>query len=209
MGVYKLSAAGGLATPRTNYSSFLAGNPKVVFPSYESIATVTVGSGGSSTITFSSIPSTFRHLQIRYTARNVGTSQFSNLLSAQFNSDTTSGNYYRRHRLGGRGDNVVYSDSNSGDAYADCGLVAGGGTSSGIFDPGIIDILDYTSVNKNKTIRALSGLAGQSTDSQNDVIFFSSLYFPSTKVAIDRIDLTTSSNFAQYSHFALYGIKGE
>jgi hypothetical protein len=32
MGVYKLSTAGGLATPRTNYSSFLAGNPAVNLP---------------------------------------------------------------------------------------------------------------------------------------------------------------------------------
>ena len=36
--------------------------------SYESIATVTVGSGGSSSLTFSSIPATYTHLQIRYMA---------------------------------------------------------------------------------------------------------------------------------------------
>ena len=36
MGVYKLSTAGGLATPRTNYSSFLAGNPAVQFTAYDS-----------------------------------------------------------------------------------------------------------------------------------------------------------------------------
>ncbi len=30
MGVYKLSSAGGITTPRTNYSSFLAGNPAFV-----------------------------------------------------------------------------------------------------------------------------------------------------------------------------------
>ena len=33
--------------------------------SYESIQTITVGSGGASTIVFSSIPSTYAHLQIR------------------------------------------------------------------------------------------------------------------------------------------------
>ena len=36
-----------------------------VLNSYESIATVTVGAGGTSTITFSSIPTGYTHLQIR------------------------------------------------------------------------------------------------------------------------------------------------
>ena len=72
MGVYKLSAAGGITTPRTNYSSFLAGNAAFVPGAYESIASTTVGSGGVSTITFSSIPDTYKHLQIRYTARVTG-----------------------------------------------------------------------------------------------------------------------------------------
>jgi len=33
---------------------------------FESIATVTVGSGGAASIEFASIPSTFQHLQIRF-----------------------------------------------------------------------------------------------------------------------------------------------
>ena len=40
---------------------------------YESIATVTVGSGGTSTISFTSIPQTYTHLQLRYIARNAYT----------------------------------------------------------------------------------------------------------------------------------------
>ena len=42
--------------------------------SYESIATVTVGSGGSSYIEFTSIPGTYTHLQIRGILRNTGSS---------------------------------------------------------------------------------------------------------------------------------------
>ena len=40
-----------------------------VTSSYESIATVSVGSGGQSSIVFSSIPSTYKHLQLRAIAR--------------------------------------------------------------------------------------------------------------------------------------------
>jgi hypothetical protein len=44
--VYKLSASS--ITGRTNYGSMLAGNPAYDFlPDFESIATVTVGSGGA------------------------------------------------------------------------------------------------------------------------------------------------------------------
>jgi hypothetical protein len=44
-------------------ASAITGN--LVTTSYESIETVTVGSGGSATVTFSSIPATYTHLQIK------------------------------------------------------------------------------------------------------------------------------------------------
>jgi hypothetical protein len=209
MGVYKLSSAGGLATPRTNYSSFLAGNPKAAFPSYESIATVTLGSS-QGTISFTSIPSTFKHLQIRYIARSTNVNNFAGFIEATFNSDTTSGNYYSLHRIDGRGDGLVYASADTSVGYSRIGLIAGGSTLASGFSPGIIDILDYTSTTKNKTTKTITGLAGQSTDTNNDIVFASSLYFPSTIAAISRIDLNISGfEFAQYSSFALYGIKGE
>lgn len=209
MGVYKLSAAGGIATPRTNYSSFLAGNPKFVPPSFESIATVSVGSGGQSTISFTSIPSTFSHLQIRYIARSTNTVTFANFIEATFNSDTTSGNYYSLHRIFGRGDNLQGGSANTDVGYSRIGYVAGGGMRANVFTPGIIDIIDYASTSKNKTTRAVTGSAGQTTNTEVEVAFMSSLYRPSTIAAISRIDLNVSgANFAQHSRFALYGIKG-
>ncbi len=50
--------------------SLLAGNAYFQPTAYESIATTTVGAGGTSTITFSSIPSTYTHLQIRGIGRS-------------------------------------------------------------------------------------------------------------------------------------------
>jgi len=59
--------------------------------SYESIATVTVGGGGSSTISFSSIPSTFQHLQIRatYNFPSAGRDTAGNIISLQYGSGTS------------------------------------------------------------------------------------------------------------------------
>ena len=206
---YTATVAAVNSTGTSEYSSASNSAVPIVNTAYESIATVTVGSGGQSTISFTSIPSTYKHLQIRYIARSTNANSFAGFIYANFNNDTTSGNYYARHRLNGRGDGLVYSDASAGSGASQISYVAGGSTAASGFSPGIIDILDANSTTKNKTIRALSGLAGQTTDTNNDIGLVSSLYFPSTITAINRIDLTIpSTNFAQYSSFALYGIEG-
>ena len=61
--------------------------------SYESIATVTVGSGGSSEVNFTSIPGTYTHLQVRIIARTASAATSDGLLMRVGTSgsiDTTS-----------------------------------------------------------------------------------------------------------------------
>lgn len=159
--------------------------------SYESIATVTVGSGGSSQIDFTSIPSTFKHLQLRAYAKG-STNLYSPI---RFNGDSPTTNY-KLHELYGNGTSVTsVADSN---AYINNIL----GTN---FNGVIMDILDYTSSNKNKTVRMLSGINNNGTGS---VLFTSILWMNSTD-AISSIRFTVNTgNFAEYSKFALYGIKG-
>ena len=60
--------------------------------SYDSIATTTVGAGGASSVTFSSIPQTYTHLQLRYFGGNNANPGGSGFVS--FNGDTTDANYY-------------------------------------------------------------------------------------------------------------------
>lgn len=76
--------------------------------SYESIATVTVGAGGSSSISFSSIPSTYKHLQLRGIVRTTDTSAAAsdgNYIGIRFNGDT--GANYVAHNLYGNGGSAV------------------------------------------------------------------------------------------------------
>ena len=171
---------------------------------YESIATTTVGGGGSSTITFSSIPSTFKHLQLRYIARSAQVGNASSLI-LRFNSDTGS-NYYAYHE--------IFADGSTAAAYADSTAtlsqvdqIPAANKTASVFGVGVIDLLDYTSTSKNKTIRFLDGWDSNGTGS---VVFGSSLYKPSTIAAISTITITDAyaQNFVQYSQFALYGIKG-
>ena len=191
MGVYKLSTAGGLATPRTNYSSFLAGNPVFVPPSYESIATTTLSSS-QSTITFSSIPATFKHLQIRCLVQ--ANTSGNSALSLNYNSDTTASNYYRHALLG---DGSSASTQEAQQFYA-------GSLTDNAWASNIIDILDYTNTSKYKTTRCLAGRENNSTGS----VFFTSHLWMNTNAISTIVVSAPSANFIQYSQFALYGIKG-
>lgn len=169
--------------------------------SYESIATVTVGAGGSSSITFSSIPSTYKHLQIRGIGRTARANADDNAY-IRFNSDT--GNNYAWHSLYGTGSSVTaYAVSTTN--YAQILATSANSTTASVFNGSVIDILDYANTNKYKTVRALSGFDANGSG----IIYFNSGLWQNTS-AITTIDLAgiTGSNWSQYSSFALYGVKG-
>jgi hypothetical protein len=175
--------------------------------SYESIATVTVGSGGgSANVEFTSIPATFTHLQIRCLAQeNRATFGISDA-TLQFNSDT--GSNYSWHSLRGFGNSV----DASGNANQTAMTVADGmwGTNTGgTFGVGIIDILDYTNTNKYTTIRTLSGVDVNGTVGGYGgwIGYLSGAWRNTNAVTSIKIN-AVSGNFLQYSSFALYGIKG-
>lgn len=180
-------------------ASSITGN--LVTNSYESIATVTVGAGGSSSISFSSIPSTYKHLQIRVIERavnNVGGDD----PYIRLNND--SGNNYAWHRLTGNG-----TAASAGAASTQPQIRYGNNTAdasfgANIFSAAVIDVLDYANTNKYKTLRTL---VGADNNGSGHLGLQSGLWQSTT--AVNRIDLFPfSGNWAQYSHFALYGIKG-
>lgn len=176
---------------------------KAVTNSYESIATVTVGSGGAASVEFTSIASTWTHLQIRYLAQTTTSGTGSDNLWISFNSDTTYTNY-RRHYLYGDGSSVSAGTGQSSSTYGALGFASRAGSTS-IMGAGVVTILDYTSTNKHKTIRSLSG---KDSNGAGEIVFYSSLWFPSTIAAITSIKIQSeSNNLSNYSHFALYGVK--
>jgi hypothetical protein len=160
--------------------------------SYESIMTTTVGAGGQSAITFSSIPSTYKHLQIRYSANCTTTGN----PIVRFNSDT--GSNYAYHILYGQGSSAL-STSGASQTFMYLGVVY---QNTSVFNGGIIDILDYANTNKTKTMRALTGA---DNNSAGEIGLFTGLWNNTT--AINSITITLA-NFTQNSRFALYGIKG-
>lgn len=173
--------------------------------SYESIATTTVTSNVAS-ITFSSIPATYTHLQLRYFGK--GTSALGGYPSGsflRFNDDNATN--YSSHNLRGNGSSVA-AGANTGETYMNEVLIPGlDGWGSTTFGVGIIDILNYANTNIFKTVRSLNG----ADSNGSGTVYFSSSNWRSTS-AITKITLnvgaTYTTSYAQYSQFALYGIKG-
>jgi hypothetical protein len=158
------------------------------------IATINVGSSGTSAIDFTNIPDTYKHLQIRF---GYETGDWGTL---RFNNDTTAGNY-RGHNLSGYSGGTTGSGTSDNIIYEPHGSNGGGRNTYS----GVIDILDYTSMTKNKVTRSLEGC---NYNTGGEVYFTSGLWMSTAKIT--RITLTrNSTNFGQYSQFALYGIKGQ
>jgi hypothetical protein len=170
--------------------------------SFESIATVTVGSGGASNVEFTSIPGTYTHLQIRgiSKATNNPSATDWNLLYIETNSDT--GSNYSEHRIEGNGSSVSATGSANTTKMA-VSVESGSLQNANTFGVAVIDVLDYANTNKYKTFRGLGG----ADNNGSGVVSFHSGLWRSTN-AITSIKLTPqASTFAQYTQFALYGIK--
>ena len=169
-----------------------------VTSSYESIVTAN-GTGSSGTITFNTIPSGYKHLQIRSIQRVASGNAY---MKVQFNSDT--GANYTYHQVFALGSGTGSTDGGTGQTGAAAITVAAGSLSANIYGVSIIDILDYGNNSKNKTIRVLDGM---DANGSGQVILNSGLWI--NTAAITSITLQASaSSFTTASQFALYGIKG-
>jgi hypothetical protein len=186
---------GSSFTNLVKYNDFLAGNPAFSPSSYESIASAT-GTGSSGTITFSSIPSTYVSLQIRFNAA----ANSGDLFQVQFNSDT--GANYVRHRLASTLTNVTASGTTGSSVIPVFGPRVG--VITGYMATGIVDIHNYASTSQYKTVRSFSGVDGIGS---GEVDLMSGLWL-STSV-INSISFSTNGgNFTTTSTVSLYGIKG-
>jgi len=177
----------------------LASSTAVAAGSFESIATVTVGAGGSSSVTFSSIPSTFTHLQIRAIVRSGSTAAGLGIVIPTLNSDTTSSNYVK-HGLQGNGTSATAFGYTSDRGFD---LAIRNNATASTYSGFVVDILDYANSNKYKTLRCFGGF---DANGSGQIILTSNLWMSTS--AITNISLALeANNFLQYSHFALYGIK--
>jgi hypothetical protein len=171
--------------------------------SFESIATVTVGSGGAANVEFTSIPSTYTHLQVRILARSTRTTSETDYMNVTLNSDT--GANYSYHYLQGDGSSAAAGASASINQAYSSYIGSDGASNSNIFGVNILDLLDYANTNKNTTFRFLGGMDNNGTGGK--VALMSDAWYNTNAVTSIKFAPSTGS-FKQYSSFALYGIKG-
>ena len=200
MAVYKFSNVSGFKNYQ-KYNDFLAGNPAVVLDkgSMFPLGVFTLSSAQTA-VEFTNIPQTYTHLQVRLIARSTTSAASANSL-LQLNGNT--GSNYAAHVLRGDGG----GGTPTGAAYATQTFVytaeiPAATATAGIFGPAIIDILDYKSTAKNKTIRQFHG---NDRNGAGAVVFASGLFY-ATPAAVTSIKFTTTGDFAANSSFALYGV---
>lgn len=150
-------------------------------------------SSTASSITFSNIPSTYTHLQVRFATLNSATGG----TFIRLNND--SGTNYSTHYFYGNG-TVPQSGGGGGEARI---YIANHGTD--IPTIGIIDILDYANTNKYKTTRTISG---NETNAGNNtaIALWSGNWRSFTAVNAFTI-YGDGTNFTANTTVALYGIK--
>ena len=182
-------------------ASGISGNLFAPSGAYDSIATFT-SSGSTNLIQFTSIPSTYKHLQLRIVARSAQ-SAANDTVYFRFNGD--SGNNYSRHMLYSDGYNALASSYNPENVVF-AGTIAAASATTNALGSYVVDILDYANTSKKKVTRALGGYDANGAGAIN----YRSANWNSTSAitSITLANYTAGANFANGSHFALYGIKG-
>ena len=182
----------------TYTQSGVGGEPD--FGAFESITTTTLSTATAS-VTFSSIPATYKHLQIRILARTSNTTGTNWIGLIRFNGDTASN--YTYHGLRGDGSSAI---SYAGVSQTTSLAVNTGDDANSLlgWGVGVTDILDYVNTNKYKTIRTLTGFEenGSGMVELTSGVWMSSSAITSINIRVDTGTFNVSSSFA------LYGIKG-
>jgi len=193
------------------YSNFWDGtavfSPFTATGSYDALATYTVPSGGVSTITFAGLPTggQYTHLQIRGILRSTRNDPYT-YGSIKFNGEGTTTNY-AYHHLVGAGSGTPTSGGDFNVAAIDINQIVAASSMSDNFTSIVIDVLDYTSTAKYKTVRHLYGDDRNSESAYHGHINFSSGLWKNT-AAINQITVSDNvANWAEYSTLSIYGVK--
>lgn len=182
--------------------------------SYYSISTATITSGGNSSVTFSSIPQTYKHLQVRVSLRAIASGDYTYGTFRVGNSGADTGYNYWYHGLSGVGISTTPTGTASGSSnYGNYALsLPGDAMAANLFGTAILDIYDYANTTTFKTTHSLFGYSNNdsgSSDTMKGRAGVNTTIWRSTS-AIDTLNFVDSGGypFAQYTTISLYGIKG-
>lgn len=169
---------------------------------YELIETVTLANNTTPTVTFSSIPADYKHLQIRASVQSSNSNSLDDVMTLTMNGNASA--IYTWHWLEGTGSSVS-SAGYTARNYIRIDTIDTARYGSLSFTPVVMDILDYANTSKNTTVRYLHGDRGQGTQR---IKLASGLYQATN--AVTSMTFTGSLagyNFNAGSRLSLYGVK--
>lgn len=189
----KASNSTGTSPASAATSSYIA----TAKQSFYSIATLQ--GTGTGALYFNNIPQTFTHLQLRVYGRS-GNSTSSNLYTNWYKNGTTN-TAQSNHYIYGNGTTYA-AVNNTGLSYVFQNTMFPGTNAASHMGVAIIDCLDYTNPNKNKTVRTMGGYDNNSTGM---VTMASGLIV--SPYAFDTCYVDTEGSFTTTSYATLYGVK--
>jgi hypothetical protein len=159
------------------------------------ISTVTVGSGGASTIEFNNIPQIYTDLLIKISARTTATN--GSYITMSFNSSTSS--FTNR---------TLYASGGSTGSFTVPvrfgGYINNSGTTSSTFSNTEIYIPNYTSSN-NKSFSD-DGVS-ETNGTAAELSISGGLWSNTSPISSVQLGVGDAGNYAQYSSATLYGIR--
>jgi len=161
---------------------------------YYAIATTTVGSGGTSSIQFTNIPSTYTDLVVLISARSTGADQ-----NIMIRLNSSSSNFSQKRLVGDGSSTASYGTYGEWSAWASAST-----DTTSTFGNSLIYISNYNSSN-------YKSLSSDAVSENNGTTAYMTLGAElwSNTAAITSVSfiMGSSYNFAEHSTATLYGIK--
>jgi hypothetical protein len=169
---------------------------------FVAIQTVTVGSGGSATIEFTSIPQTFTDLNVLVSGRTTANADTYGETDLSFNGAPSGTSYSWRQLLGTGGS--ASSQNGSSDSAIYFRWPTGSGATASVFGTSSIYVPNYTSSNyKSVSIDSVT----ENNASQAMATMTAGLWSDTAAITSLRLTIVYGTAFAEYSTATLYGIK--
>jgi hypothetical protein len=167
-------------------------------------------SGNQGSITLSSIPATYKHLELRLKVRGqTGEPAGTGNIVFYFNT-SQGGSQYPRQNYGTWGTSSYWNYYDNADDMT-LTFYSRGGAPAAYSNGTVVSILNYKETNKGKVVRAFGGVAGTSASAfqNNSNSGGAGGYWESSAgTAINSITITPDqSGFGAGTTFSIYGIK--
>lgn len=161
----------------------------------------------TSSVSFTSIPATYQHLQIRASVRDTASAYVESIyvqLGGASDSPVDTGSNYTYNYIDVDGTSETGTGA-TGNTNILLGKAVAASATSQIFSGLFINILDYANANKSTTVQSF--LEAPVTSGSNARMRFTAGLWTDLE-AVQTIKLIANVNFATHSVFTLYGLTG-